>query len=212
MTIKTEIENQIIELRVGGASIKSIAAELHVSAPTVSMIIKKRGLLSRQCVSLENRNAIIEMHARGTSIRELAEIFGRAEHTIRSILNGTSVLMSERSRQVVVGTPLEDEVVRRYQAGESSVSIVRDMGISKSTLQKIINLHGIKREYEAAPKPLDFDRLAPREVFPPNDTFDLHEEERKRLEEIRAAKIRNYQKLEEGREQDEIDDWDEELD
>lgn len=212
MTTKTEIENQIIELRVGGASIKSIAAEFHVSAPTVSRIIKKRGLLSRQYVSLENRNAIIEMHARGTSIRELAETFGRAEHTIRSILNGTSVLMSERSRQVVVGTPLEDEIVRRYQAGESSVFIVREMGISKTTLQKVINLHGVKREYHAAPIPVDFDRLAPYEAFPPNDTFDLHEEERKRLEEIRAAKIRNYQKLEEGREQDEIDDWDEELD
>lgn len=199
-------------MRKDGASVKSIAAELHVSAPTVRRIVRKCGLLHRFYVSPENREAILEMRAAGATIEEIAETFGRAKHTIAGILDGTSVLMSERSRQVVVGTPLEDEIVRRYQAGESSVSIVRNMGISKTTLQKVINLHGIKREYETAPEPVDFDRLAPCELFLPNDTFELREEERKRLEEIRAAKTRNYQKLEEGREEDEIDDWDEELD
>lgn len=198
-------EDQIVELRQMGLTPKQIGERLNVSYKTVYKTLKRNNLVIPR-LTREEKEIAIKMREQGMTIAEIAKEVGHSNTTVKAIIKDGGLVPRRYLR--VMGTPLEDEIVERYRNGESGVSIMNDTGVSKKALRDLVLRHGLDRGYKAPPKhgnyTADLDKLAPYESFPPNDTFDLHEEERDRLEEVRAAKIKNWKRLNEERIKNEI--------
>lgn len=194
---------EIVEMRKNGARIAEIAEKFGISREKAGKICTNRGIVRVQHTTQGERNAIIEARNQGESIVRIAEMFGRSEETVKRVLrNGNAI---RRPRKRVQGTPLEDEICRRHIAGDKTISIIKEPGVARKTIEEIVQKHGIQRDKrERTDTGIDLDALAPRETFPVNDSFELEEEERKRLEEIRAAKIKNWKRLNNERVKNEI--------
>ena len=188
-----------------GLTIKQIKERLKVSDETINKILRKHGLAKRY-MTQEDRDAIVKMRERGLSIDEITEEIGRTRKTVSNVLLEAGFVIRRYSK--VMGTPLEEECIRRYRNGESGRSIIRDTGISKSSLRDLVIRNGLDRGNRVPTHSCDYtadlDSLTPREAFPINDSFNLHEEERNRLEEIRAAKIKNWNRLNQERTKNEV--------
>lgn len=187
---------EMVAMRKSGSKISEIVEVFGVTKSCVGRILKKYGL-SRNKTTPEERQAIVKAHNDGYSVKDLVEIFGRQEGTIEQILRTKGVFEPTHFRRVN-GTPIEEEICRRYQRGDTTISILTDLKVGRKTLESIVKRHGIQRpKRESNPAPVDFDGLTPCDTFPKTDLFDLTEEERDRLEEIRAAKIKNWHKAHE---------------
>lgn len=186
--------HEVIAMRKCGGKVLEIADKFGVAKSCIGRILKKYGL-SRNKTTPQERIAIVEAHKNGRTVEELKTIFGRCEETIETILRTDGVYTPVKFRHVN-GTPLEEEICRRYVNGDKTISIINELRVGRKTVEAIIRKHGIQRKKrEQTGEIIDLDALTPRQSFPVSDTFDLDEEERNRLEEIRAAKIKNWNRL-----------------
>lgn len=180
-------------MRKNGGKLAEIAETFGIERSRVGKICTKYGLSRRHTTQYE-RDAILEARKQGATVNELTEMFGRSEATIDRILKTGGA--DGRFGRRVQGTEVEDEICRRYINGDTTISIINDLGVARKTIENIVKKHGIQRQKrEHTCDDIDLDSLSPREAFPVSDTFDLDEEERNRLEEIRAAKIKNWNRL-----------------
>jgi predicted transcriptional regulator len=193
MSYKYEKEEpRIIELYHEGKTVKEISELLNMPYGAVRYITYKNGLRSSEKnhqVSAERRRIAREMVQQGYKVKEIAEHLGISRVTVRTYT------LDLRYNSL---DGIEEEVVKRIKNGDTKASIQREFKITRRRVDSICKKHGIsrpKRVFTEEPFDVDLDQLMPKASFPPTDEFELYKRERARLEEVRAAKIRNWERL-----------------
>ena len=126
---------EIIEMRKGGAKVAEIAEKFGISREKAGKICTNRGIVLVQHTTQSERNAIIEARKNGISIVGIAEMFGRSEETVKRVLRNSG---TSSPRRRVQGTEIEDEICRRYANGDKTISIIKELGVARKTIEDIV--------------------------------------------------------------------------
>ena len=173
---------------------KEIAAKFGISPKKVSEIAPQK---IRKNTTEEERAAIHAAYANGKSVSDIALDFDRSRDCIRIILRDVRPRID---RNAVV-----NEVIKRFLSGEPHSAIYHALGINSHRYYEILRRNGLSAGVaEHKPFNADLDKLSPKDNFPKQDNFELEPQDRDRLEEIRRAKIRNYHRLVEKGQDNEI--------
>ncbi|MGA4979312.1 hypothetical protein [Streptomyces cinereoruber] len=136
---------QVVRLYGSGMPQQRVAATLGISVEAVVARLEPSQLRSRQEAArlaveqqgeLLPQEEIVARYVQGATMAELGKLYGVHPTTIRrripdDLIRGRTPQPRPRSRRVLV----EEEVRRRYAAGESAYALAREFGVSVHTLR-----------------------------------------------------------------------------
>lgn len=140
-----DVAKQIIQLRQDGFSVADICSQLSIGKSTIYRIFaEQEQKLTRphHWLNLEGRaEEICSLYRLGLSVRSICDALGIARGNAKTI---ATLLRSKNVQIRPSATPkfldLVESVVNLYLSGKGSTSIARDIGISKSSVRKLLML------------------------------------------------------------------------
>lgn len=154
----TEHKDQIIERYTGGYPLYLIAKEFGYNPRTVKEYLQKWDIELRghskiighaQRVFQEHKSEIIERYENGESLKDIANTFGyHASGLSRQMRNWDISVrsMSETASQRLKNEllPIKDELIRRYESGESLTSICENLSCCHTSLGRRFRNWGVQ--------------------------------------------------------------------
>jgi transposase len=152
-----EQQQEICQRYLAGETANQLAEVFGVNNTTISTAIKRQGGAMRSAsqamrtFSDEQEAEICTRYRRGESAIDLEGSFGVNRSAIYGILrrNGERI-RSIKESQGGLDDSREADVCARYQTGESSPSLAKEMGVSPNAIYSILRRHGIKTRSSGA--------------------------------------------------------------
>lgn len=195
-----KLKDDIVKYTESGLSQKEVAAKLGiVSQQYVSDVLRSMGF-GHTKLTKEQDEAIVARYKSGETIAKLAVFYGVSNKTIIARVRHLDEFKRREKVLRKVTDETKKEIVKFYDQEVSISAIARKVGYSDFAVRSVLKERGIYKEFDpdsvwGTSAELDLDTVAPRESFPPFDFFDLKPEHRKRLEELRQAKIKRWQNI-----------------
>ena len=89
--------------------------------------------------------AILEAYQQGSSIYHLAERYGCSITPIRQLLKENGLQSRQGSRPNVLES-IREQVVSRYQEGETALQLASNFGVNRKTVVSFLNQIGVIRK------------------------------------------------------------------
>ncbi|MFJ4868604.1 hypothetical protein [Streptomyces sp. NPDC088757] len=157
---------QVVRLYDSGMPQQQVAATLRISVEAVVARLEPSRRRSRQEAArlaveqqgeLLPRDAIVAQYAQGATVAELGRLYGVHPSTIRRRIPDDLIrgrVPQPRPRRQSRRMLVDDEVRRRYLAGESAYALAREFGVSAHTIRaRIPDADWRGRSAEAVPAP-----------------------------------------------------------
>lgn len=142
-------------------------------------------------ISSEVAEEVIALYQSGVQRKVISRRVNVSQYVIDIILKENGI----QKKRYCSAVP-DEKLIPLLKSGKSYSEIAEIFGCRRDTIYVHAKRLGMTRELKVAKyKPIDLDSLSPMSCFPKTDTFELKPEDRARLEEVRAAKIRNYERL-----------------
>ena len=130
-----------VDLYATGLSLKAVSRRLGISASTVGHILERRGVARRPYTlhRVPQRDRIVALYRSGVSIAGVTRQTGVGSHTLNRVLREEGIFRPKGRR-----LPWDD-IVARYQQGQSTIAIAADLDISTSGVRDILVACGVPR-------------------------------------------------------------------
>jgi DNA-directed RNA polymerase specialized sigma24 family protein len=144
--LSPEEEDEVIAAYEAGMSQPEIGEVFGVHQRTVSNILKRHGVKTRElwqhrALSPREEDEVVAAYEAGMSQAEIGEVFGVHQVTVSNILKRHGV----KTRDPRALSPEEGRaLVGAYMGGSSGVVLSEIFGISDHTVYKILKRHGVK--------------------------------------------------------------------
>lgn len=97
---------------------------------------------------------IVDLYRQGYQIQVVAERTGVGRGPVARVLHAKGIEIRHPATYLKCNLP-EEEIVRRYQAGENCVEMGREYGCHEKTIRLILENHGVsRRQTSAGPEPM----------------------------------------------------------
>jgi DNA-directed RNA polymerase specialized sigma24 family protein len=142
-------EDEVIAAYEAGMSQPKIGEVFGVSHGTVSNILKRHGVKTREgrfyrALSSKEEDEVIAAYEAGMSQREIGEVFGVHHNAVYNILKRHGIKAREPGFPRALSSEEERALVGAYLGGSSGMVLAEMFGISFSSVYNILKRHGIK--------------------------------------------------------------------
>jgi len=137
---------QIIRRYEAGESTCRLAPHFDVSPKTIERILKRRGLLrSNRKLTATQINEACQRYKAGESSEDIAKDLGVWGTSIRRWLRyyGVTMRSPSQARPRMLSDAQIQQVCQRYQAGDSSLTLGEQFGVSPTTITNYLREQGI---------------------------------------------------------------------
>jgi len=145
---QTDIADNIVELYQLGMSMVDVERRLGLPANTVARVLDARGVARHSSHGyVPERPQVVALRAAGASVATICSQLGLGKMTVYRVLTEEHI-----PPRVSHKLPWDD-IINRYQAGQSTVRIARELGVSESGVQHVLLSSGIpRRRFGRAPE------------------------------------------------------------
>lgn len=148
MRIKYNID-EIIELNKQGLNKKEISKKIGTNYTTLNIILKKENVTLNDNRSLHFTNEEIDRmiylnQHEEYGIHKLMKTYKISDTTVNKIFNERGIELKKITNKKVYNNDLLTELKRRYESGESMVTLQNEFGLNKKTLKTNLIETGVK--------------------------------------------------------------------
>ncbi|WP_228981310.1 helix-turn-helix domain-containing protein [Streptomyces sp. DH12] len=144
-----EVVEALVAAYASGGTVNQLARDYQLGTTTVRRVLVENGVKVRnQGLTQQQRAEVRRLYAQGESAAAIARVFGVARMTVQKAVeeHGGTMRSHAEARAVRRGeVPVlsDEELVQRYQAGDSMVRLAEEFHVGTSTLRRRLRALGV---------------------------------------------------------------------
>jgi hypothetical protein len=150
-------EAEICQRYLAGETTTRLGPAFGISAQTANCVLKRNGITARTNsearggLSADAEAQMCGLYLQGQDAVQLGAAFGVSPTCIRRLLKRNGITTRNRSEaQGGLSADAAEEVCRRYLAGENTMQLGAEFGVTPATLGCLLERHGIERRRGSA--------------------------------------------------------------
>ena len=145
-TICIELENKIISLSNGNLTMREVAKEVGVTDKVVKRIKEKHNLIFKEspftALPIKTQEKIIDLFNNGYNTKDISTMLNLNQQRDYRVLKKNNIKVPKN--MITITKVMEDNIIKSYKAGVSSVNLGKKYNMCDRTIIKILREHNVE--------------------------------------------------------------------